>query len=237
MANHRCHSRLASCVLVSSCTLVLFRPTPPPLWQSLISNVASLAWIILLQISIAVNSLYQTTNINTQTNLFKYANTPFTSFLVFAVEVSSKRSCNANCMSVRWDAKGLKSVSKYTKNSWKYQNKNEKTKIKHLWLRLWDSSEIHRPLHGYPGSGPMYPSNRPCWLWQVFKVGTFLVLIHLANCTISTSTLKKRSLEFNAKKKRGKVCPHPQTNFSRWREQLPHPNSYLHEMVLVEHVL
>jgi hypothetical protein len=115
----------------------------------------------------------------------------------------------------------LKSVSKYTKNSWKYQNKNEKTKIKHLWLRLWDPSEIHRPLHGYPGPEPMYPSNRPCWLWQVFKVGTFLVLIHLANCAISTSILKKRSLEFNAKKKREGLPPPPNQLFKVERAIAP----------------
>ena len=51
--------------------------------------------------------------------------------------------------------------------------KNQKIKIKRLWLRLWDPSEIHRPLIGSPGPRSMYqlnlvptepPSHRP-WYW------------------------------------------------------------------------
>ena len=37
----------------------------------------------------------------------------------------------------------------------------KKIKIKRLWRRLWDPSEIHRPLLGSPGPGPMYRLNPP----------------------------------------------------------------------------
>ena len=44
--------------------------------------------------------------------------------------------------------------------------KKNQIKIKHLWLRLWGPSEIHRPLLGYAGPGPMYrlnpPPHKPC---------------------------------------------------------------------------
>ena len=33
--------------------------------------------------------------------------------------------------------------------------------MKRLWLRIWDPSEIHRPLLGSPGPGPMYRLNPP----------------------------------------------------------------------------
>ena len=37
----------------------------------------------------------------------------------------------------------------------------KKIKIKRIWLRLWDPSEIHMPLISSPGTGPMYLLNSP----------------------------------------------------------------------------
>jgi hypothetical protein len=47
---------------------------------------------------------------------------------------------------------------------------NYKIKIKRLWLRLWGPSEIHMPLLGSPGPGPMYrliPLHFRCLLYVI----------------------------------------------------------------------
>ena len=36
------------------------------------------------------------------------------------------------------------------------QRLKKKIKIKFLWIRLWDPSELHMPLLGSPSPGPMY---------------------------------------------------------------------------------
>ena len=71
------------------------------------TRVASLAWITLLQISIASKISHQTADIGTQVKVLMYANTPCISFIVFAIKLNSNRPCNANWIPLRWDAKDV----------------------------------------------------------------------------------------------------------------------------------
>ena len=41
--------------------------------------------------------------------------------------------------------------------------------IKRLWLSLWDPSEIHRLLLGFPGLGPMYRMDEPPLIGPVYS--------------------------------------------------------------------
>lgn len=62
------------------------------------SNVASRAWMMLLQISMAANILYHKADINTHANNVTYMKAPVTSLLAFVVKFSSRRSFSANLM-------------------------------------------------------------------------------------------------------------------------------------------